>query len=92
MIALLSYFTLEFRVFNTTVIGGSPDAVADEEQGLRYKMRLLMDASQLHVNERLVDLIPGMAVIAELKNGKRRIIGFMTAPLLRYRQESVRER
>ncbi|MCG8313757.1 MAG: hypothetical protein MI976_11120 [Pseudomonadales bacterium] len=56
-------------MFNTTVIGGSPDAVADEKQGLRYKMRLLMDASQLHINERLVDLIPGMAVTAELENG-----------------------
>ena len=77
---------------NATVIGDSPDAVADEEQGLCYKMRLLMDASWLQVGERLVGLIPSMAVTAEVKTGERRIIEFVTAPLLRYRQEGMRER
>ena len=44
-----------------------------------------MEASWLQINERLVDLIPGMAVTTEVKTGKRRIIEYVTAPLLKYR-------
>ncbi|OEG74862.1 hypothetical protein BEL05_02105 [Shewanella colwelliana] len=39
-----------------------------------------------------IKLMPGMAVTAEVQTGKRRIIEFFMAPLLRYRQESIRER
>ena len=51
-----------------------------------------MDKSTLWVDEREVQLIPGMAVSAEVKTGKRRLIEYVMAPLLRYKQESVRER
>ena len=33
-----------------------------------------------------------MAVTVEIKTGQRRIIEFLRSPLLRYRQESLRER
>jgi len=36
--------------------------------------------------------MPGMAVTAEVKTGTRRIIEFFLAPLLRYKEESIRER
>jgi hemolysin D len=39
-----------------------------------------------------VDLSPGMAVTVEIKTGQRRIIEFLLSPLLRYKQESLRER
>ena len=35
---------------------------------------------------------PGMAVTAEIKTGQRRVISYLLSPLLRYRQESIRER
>ena len=44
------------------------------------------------VDKREVKLIPGMMVTAEVKTGKRRILEFFMAPLLRYKQESIRER
>ena len=44
------------------------------------------------VNNKLVRLLPGMAVTAEVKTGTRRIIEFFLAPLLRYKEESIRER
>jgi hemolysin D len=34
----------------------------------------------------------GMAVTVEIKTGLRRIIEYVLSPLLRYRQESLRER
>ena len=39
-----------------------------------------------------VKLTPGMAVTAEVKMGQRRVIEFLLSPLLRYKQESGRER
>jgi hemolysin D len=33
-----------------------------------------------------------MAVTAEIKTGERRLIEFVLAPLLRYKQEGLRER
>jgi hemolysin D len=40
----------------------------------------------------MVDLAPGMAVTVEIKTGSRRLIGYLLSPLLRYKQESLRER
>jgi len=46
----------------------------------------------MRVEEKLVNLSPGMAVTVEIKTGTRRIIEYLMSPLLRYRHESFRER
>jgi hemolysin D len=70
----------------------SNDAIADENLGLVYAARVLMKKSVIQVGERLVNLTPGMSVTVEVKTGKRRLIEFIMSPLLRYRNESMRER
>jgi hemolysin D len=40
----------------------------------------------------LVNLSPGMAVTVEIKTGSRRMLSYLLSPLLRYRQETLRER
>jgi hemolysin D len=40
----------------------------------------------------LTELEPGMAVTAEIKTGRRRIIEYLISPLLRYREDALRER
>jgi len=69
-----------------------PFSVVDEQRGLIYGMHLLMKKNTIQVDNREVRLMPGMAVTAEVKTGTRRIIEFFLAPLLRYKQESIRER
>jgi len=44
------------------------------------------------VNGKAVPLTPGMAITAEVKTDKRRIISYFLSPLLRYKQEAIRER
>jgi len=51
-----------------------------------------MKTSQIYVNNQWVDFLPGMLVSAEVKTGHRKLIEFVLAPLLRYKQESARER
>ncbi|EPJ49285.1 MAG: hemolysin D [Osedax symbiont Rs1] len=40
----------------------------------------------------MVNLVPGMSVTAEVQIGERRIIEFFLAPLLKGKQEALRER
>jgi hemolysin D len=46
----------------------------------------------MKVEDKIVNLAPGMAVTVEIKTGSRRIIEYVLSPLLRYKQESLRER
>lgn len=59
---------------------------------LLYSARITLDQTRMQVEDRIVDLAPGMAVTAEIKTGRRRIIEYLLSPLVRYKQESMRER
>jgi hemolysin D len=69
-------------------------ANSSEPQGqeLLYAARVALERTRMEIEGRLVDLAPGMAVTVEIRTGERRIIEYVLSPLLRYRQESLRER
>ena len=70
----------------------SADAVNDEEQGLVYPSRVTMQRDKILVDDRWVQLTPGMAVTVEVKTGNRRILEYFLSPLLEYQDEALRER
>jgi membrane fusion protein, hemolysin D len=70
----------------------SNDAMEDRQLGWVFKARLTLLQHEIALENKVVKLSPGMAVTAEIKTGKRHLIEFFLSPLLRYRQESVRER
>lgn len=82
----------KYGVIDAKVTSVSDDAIVDEKRGLIYSMRLLMEKNTIQIENKNVKLMPGMAVTAEVKTGKRRIIEYFMAPLLKYKQESIRER
>ena len=82
----------KYGVIDAQVSNVSNDAIVDEQRGLIYSMQLRMAKNTIAVNGKEVNLMPGMAVTAEVKTGKRRIIEFFLAPLLRAKSESIRER
>lgn len=82
----------KYGVIDAEVLDITADAIQNEQRGLVYSVRLKLDKNKLWVDKRLIDLIPGMAVTAEVKTNKRRLIEFFMSPLLRYKDESVRER
>jgi hemolysin D len=57
-----------------------------------YAARVSLDQTQMQVDDKLLNLSPGMAVTVEIKTGTRRIIDYLLSPLLRHHQESLRER
>lgn len=94
-IAEVKIDTFNFTKYGTIdaeVIDISNDAIQDENLGLVYLTRVLLKKSNILVNGRLINLSPGMSVTVEVKTGKRRIIEYFLSPLLRYKQESIRER
>jgi len=82
----------KYGLIDATVINISDDAVINEKLGLVYAMHLKMHKNTINAENKAVKLIPGMAVTAEVKTDKRRVIEFFLAPLLKYKQESIRER
>src|SRR5690606_25855478 len=68
------------------------DAIQDEKQGLVYKAQVALKQNRILVDRGWVPLTPGMSVQAEVKTGDRSIIDYFLSPLLRYRDESLRER
>ncbi len=81
-----------YGVIDAKVTGITRDVVEDEKRGLVYKMRLEMAKLSLMVDGKEVGLSPGMAVSAEVKTGKRRLIEYFLSPLIQHVYESVRER
>ncbi|MBK9952792.1 MAG: HlyD family type I secretion periplasmic adaptor subunit [Candidatus Competibacteraceae bacterium] len=75
-----------------TVTFVSNDAVSDDRRGLIFPARLTLKHNTLRVDERTVNLTPGMAVTAEIKTGKRRILEYFLSPVLQTIDESLTER
>ncbi len=70
------------------------DASTSEPTGqeLVYAARISLDHAQMQIEDKLVNLTPGMAVTVEINTGSRRLISYLLSPLAKYRHESLRER
>jgi hemolysin D len=71
---------------------GAASTSEPKGQELTYAARISLDRAQMQIEDKMVNLSPGMAVTAEIKTGSRRIITYLLSPLLKYKQESLRER
>ena len=61
-------------------------------QELTYAAQVSLDRTQMEVDGKLVNLSSGMAVTVEIKTGSRTVMSYLLSPLLRYKQDSLRER
>jgi hemolysin D len=72
--------------------GAQNDTSEPKGQELNYSARISLDRGKMQIDDRMVKLSPGMAVTVEIKTGSRMILSYLLSPLLRYRQETMRER
>lgn len=70
----------------------SGDAIKDEKLGLVYNSRLALVDNKIKADGQIIQLKPGMGVTAEIKTGKRRVIEYLLSPVMKYLNESMRER
>ena len=73
-------------------LGTQNDTSEPKGQELNYSARISLDRTQMQIDDRTVNLSPGMAVTVEIKTGSRTMLSYLLSPLLRYRQEALRER
>jgi hemolysin D len=73
-------------------LGTSSETSEPKGQELNYSARISLDRTHMQIDDRTVKLSPGMAVTVEIKTGSRTILSYLVSPLLRYRQEALRER
>src|SRR4051794_16463954 len=72
--------------------GAQNETSEPKGQELNYSARISLDRTRMQIENRMVELSPGMAVTVEIKTGSRTILSYLLSPLLRYQQDVLRER
>ena len=83
-----------FGYIEGTVQWIGTDAVNDPKLGPVYPVRILLSSAQtpVSVNGLRGAVTAGMSVTSDIRTGERRMIEYFIAPMLRYKQEALRER
>lgn len=87
-----TFLFTRYGLISGTVRTVSQDALPLENGALVYAATVSLDRSSMLVDGREVSLSPGMNVTVEIKTGQRRLIEYFLSPLLKAKQESLRER
>ncbi len=82
----------KYGLIDGEVISISEEAIEDEKLGLFYSTRVKLSENKINVDGKWVNLSPGMSVAVEIKTGQRRLIEYFLSPILRHKQESIKER
>lgn len=72
--------------------GAEHESSEPRGQELVYATRIALSQSQMKIDDRMVNLAPGMAVTAEIKTGSRPVIEYLLSPIARRSQQAFRER
>ncbi|MEQ9143975.1 MAG: HlyD family type I secretion periplasmic adaptor subunit [Parvibaculaceae bacterium] len=82
----------KYGTIDGQVLDVSNDAIEQEGTGLVFPVRVSMERTIVRAAGEDRALTPGMSVTVEVKTGQRRVIEYLLTPLLRYRDEAIRER
>ncbi len=74
------------------ILSLSDDAIIHEQLGPVYKARVALDTQHIRVDGKAIRLSPGMNATVEVKTGNRKVLEYFLSPLMRYKDEAIRER
>jgi hemolysin D len=81
-----------YGMLHGRVVQVSNDAKQDDKLGLIFTAEIALPRETMQIDGRPIHLTPGMAVTAEIKTGRRRIISYLLSPLVQHANESLHER
>ncbi len=89
-----TYDFTRFGYIEGEVLWVGTDAVQDQKLGFIYPVRIKLANTMTPnaVNGRMGLVTAGMSVTADIKTDTRRMIEYFVAPMLRYKEEALRER
>lgn len=67
-------------------------ASVERSRQLVYMARIALEATNLQVDDRKLDLVPGMSITAEIKTGRRRVLDYFLSPFQSHVHDALRER
>ena len=67
-------------------------SILDENLGEIYPVIIQLSKNKIKVDDEYVQLIPGMTCTTDIMIGKRRLIEYIISPMIRYKDEALRER
>lgn len=74
------------------VISISRDSTQDEQLGLIFLGQIGLNKKSLLVENKEVELTPGLSITAEVKTEKRRVIDYLLSPIQEYTSTAMREK
>jgi hemolysin D len=81
-----------FGYLNGTVLKVSNDATSDKKLGPVFLARIRIPGNRFKVENKWLNLSPGMEVTAEIKTGRQKVWQYFLGPLIDTGRESLRER
>ncbi|MDE2154859.1 MAG: HlyD family type I secretion periplasmic adaptor subunit [Xanthomonadaceae bacterium] len=91
-VKVVSFPYTRYGYLTGTVQSVSHDAAQDEKLGLVFPVHIRLDSTGLDIHGVDVEVQPGMALNAEIRTGKRRVIDYLLSPLETHVDEAMRER
>ena len=73
------------------VVSISHDSVPDSKLGPSYLARIKLQRASVQSEGAAIPLTPGMAVVADIHTGKRRIVSWLISPLVETASQAARE-
>lgn len=66
-------------------------SVLDEKLGEIYPVLIELKTDRMKIDDKYIKLMPGMTCSVDIKIGKRRLIEYIISPMIRYKDEALRE-
>ena len=91
---------IKLTAYDFSIYGGllakleriSADTITDEEGNSFYLIYLRTDKNYIDNGEELLHIIPGMTTTVDILTGKKTVLDYLLKPILKARNEALRER
>ena len=75
-----------------TIINIEKSSILDENLGEIYPIIIELSTDKMKIDGKYIQLMPGMTCSVDIKIGKRRLIEYIISPMVRYKDEALREK
>lgn len=81
-----------YGTLHGTIVQVANDAKQDENKNWVFTAQVTLPQDTIQVEDREINLTPGMTVTTEIKTDRRRVISYLLSPLIQHARESLHER
>jgi HlyD family type I secretion membrane fusion protein len=87
-----SFKFTKYGYIEGTVTNIEKSSTLDEKLGEIYRVMIELDSDKMKIDHQYIKLIPGMTCVVDIKIGTRRLMEYIISPMIRYKDEALREK